>query len=112
METKIQEVQDYFKNKILEGDFKLIQIEQYECTLLIDSKYPFQVWLGNFDRPELRYITKTSFMNIELNDAECIYLHGLIQFDIRHYRTSKLIDEKLQEVRELKAELLDSNDED
>lgn len=112
MEAKIQEVKEYFKNKILEGDFKLIDIEQYECTLLIDSKYPFQVWLGNFETPHLRFVMKSSFMNIDLNDAECIYLHNLIQFHIRHYRNLKLIDKKLQEVRDLKAELLDSNDED
>lgn len=109
METQIKEVQEYFKAKILDKDFEIKSIDEYIMTITIDGNYDFKIWLGNFDNQALRFIIDDSFMTIELNDAECTYLHNLIAGDVKSYRFNELLKKKQFEVESLQRELNNEN---
>jgi len=52
METKIKEVQDYFKNKILSGQFDIAEFHEFDVCVLIDKIYPFCIWVGRESHAE------------------------------------------------------------
>ena len=37
MKTKIKEVQEYFKNKLISGDFKIDEVDQYVLKVTVDD---------------------------------------------------------------------------
>lgn len=47
MKTKIKEVHDYFRNKMIEGNFEIKQIGSFVVLILIDKKYSFNIWIAN-----------------------------------------------------------------
>jgi len=47
IQDKIEEVQKYFIDKVIKGDYKVFKIEQYTATILIDDKYQFDMWISN-----------------------------------------------------------------
>ncbi|NMA74467.1 MAG: hypothetical protein GX963_09980 [Bacteroidales bacterium] len=47
MEKTIKKVQDYFKNKIVSGDYRVVNKTKYAALLLIDNKYHFVIWIAN-----------------------------------------------------------------
>lgn len=45
--NKIKEVQNYFKGKIVSGDYEIIDYDRYITGICVDEKYPFTFWTGN-----------------------------------------------------------------
>ncbi len=70
MKAKIKEVHDYFKNKILNMDFKVIEIFNNSLTIQIED-YNFELWTGN-QAPALETynIHVQNTMYIHFTDAE------------------------------------------
>ena len=81
IEQKIQDVKDYFKNKILSGDFSFKINSKYTIEIIIDDKYSFIIWIGNLDIPETRKIHDSgiSFINIDFTNEESRELDFLIK---------------------------------
>lgn len=107
MQAKIKEVQDYFKSKILNGEFEVSKITEYKIHLVVDSKFEFVIWAGNTDIPEVRKNTKTelSFMNLELSNNEAIQLDKILKQTIFEFRKNVLIKQKEEELQQLKNTL-------
>ncbi|MDR1898001.1 MAG: hypothetical protein LBR10_14555 [Prevotellaceae bacterium] len=106
MKQKIQEVHDYFRGKLVRGDFKIVDITDHTVHVKIDDEYSFTIWSGS----GAKYIRTAdtcsySFMNITFTqeDKEAIWdnLHPRI---IRH-KQEVLINEKQEEVEKLQKEL-------
>ena len=47
MKNTIKEVQDYFKNKILSGDFIITEATIHTATFIIDEEFTFTFWTAN-----------------------------------------------------------------
>ena len=107
MESKINEVQDYFKNKILAGDFETIEIGEYVFQIKVDEKYQFSIWIGNWNIPDNTklYDSYYNFIMFDLTKEEAIQLKAAIMPKVKAYRTGKLIEEKRKELAKLENEL-------
>jgi hypothetical protein len=68
MKEKIKEVHDYFKEKLLNGDFTVVSLTNYKALIEIDE-YPFWVWTANIDIPDATdiYDGAKSFMGLNLD---------------------------------------------
>jgi len=47
MKTKISEVQQYFKNKIVNGDYDVVTFETNHVKVKVDNEFDFIIWTGN-----------------------------------------------------------------
>ncbi len=105
METKIKEVENYFKSKLFNKDFKITEILEHTLTVLIDEKYEFVIWIGNHDIPSTRELYEGSYMKFPLTQKERIKLHGVFSKDVRKFRNEPLLREKKSQYENLKKEL-------
>lgn len=45
MEKKLAEIGNYFKNKLITGEYKVIKWGDVTCTIIIDNKFEFDIWV-------------------------------------------------------------------
>ncbi len=55
MKTKIKEVHDYFRDKIVNGEFDVVKIEEHHITVSVDRIYNFIIWTANGESPLSTY---------------------------------------------------------
>ena len=72
MKNSIDEVQGYFKNKIITGQYDVIEIDTYTIKILIDEEYIFNLWIANDGFNFGTYECIESFMSIKF-EAEDIF---------------------------------------
>ena len=70
METKIKEVQDYFVNKIVKGEYTLERVSHPTATIIIDDRYHFNLWISNGAKYFETYDPYFNFIPIEFTDKE------------------------------------------
>lgn len=99
MKNKIQEVQEYFRRKIVGGKYDVVKLEQYQWTIKVDD-YEFILWVGN----GAEYVDVRGFMKFKLNEADqkTVWL----QVEAREKENlRKVIEYKTNELEELKNKL-------
>jgi hypothetical protein len=109
MKEQIKKVQDYFKSKMLSGDFDIMNIDEYKLELIIDNEYKFFLWIGNLDIPKLTkpYSGELSFMDLSLSNEEAIKLNRVLLPTINKFRKETLLSQKTRELESLQKELSD-----
>lgn len=50
VDKKIKEISDYFKQKIVDGDYEITDIGSCTATIVVDSKHEFELWVSNGER--------------------------------------------------------------
>jgi hypothetical protein len=70
MKNKIKEVHDYFKNKIIEGDYIVFKKTSYVWSIEIDKEFKFYLWISNGSSSLECYEHDNNFMNIQLSLKE------------------------------------------
>jgi hypothetical protein len=107
IKEKLLEVQQYFKQKILNGEFEIKKITEYWMTILVDGEFQFTLWIGNWDAPQTRklYESQPNAIYFDFTKEESIKLHEVIAADVCNYRKNELLAEKIKEVENLKKEL-------
>lgn len=106
MKTKIKQVQDYLKNKLLSGEFEVEEIEEYRLCLIIDNEYKFTIWVGNPNIPDSRSQCEGSnFMMLDLSHKDRIMLHVKTKKIVSDYRKNILLASKRKELKRLQKEL-------
>ena len=109
MNEKINEVRDYFKSKLLAGDFEIVKIGTHELELKIDGMYLFNIWIGNLDVPSSRnqyngcYLR--NFMELSLSEDECILIDIIVNQLVCERRRIADHEEKMKQFIQLKSEL-------
>lgn len=100
IESKIKEVHDYFKNKIVSGDFTEKNIDSYRMSILVDGKYPFTVWIANGDYGigTCNSFCDENFMTIKFNAKDKKILWGKIKARI----SERVLDIEKAEYERLK----------
>ena len=81
MKKQIEEVQNYFKNRILAGDFISDAITTYHIKIFVDG-YPFYIWIAN----DLKYCG--------IYESEKNFIH-LPKFTDEEFATMKPIMERI-----------------
>lgn len=112
MKEKIQEVQNYFKEKLLKGDFKITERDQFIYIVSIDEDYSFTIWMCNEPKNRWLYRDAYNFIYIDLTEEESILLHSLLVSDYNEFRGTMLIEQKKKQIEILKNEIekLDERD--
>ena len=47
IEEKIKEVENYFIDKVVNGDYEFIGCNEHVAEIVIDKKYLFELWIAN-----------------------------------------------------------------
>jgi len=70
MEEKIKEVQAYFKNKIIAGDYKVTSATSDRIKLLVDELYVFDFMYFTYANIAPSLANIRCFINIDFTDEE------------------------------------------
>ena len=108
METKIQEVHDYFRDKLINGNFEITKIKKHHINLLIDNKYPFSIWIANMDYGICTYgdmVDAFSYMNISFRVKDKLSLWRKLKPHLDLKTNKELRRDKMIEYNRLKKEL-------
>lgn len=107
IQEKFLEVQNYFKAKLLNNEFEVGKINNYEIQLIIEG-FEFWIWIGNMDVPTARNqknCSTKSAMLLYLNDEESIAMNKIITPILQEYRRTILLKIKQEELESLQKEI-------
>ena len=111
IDEKLKDIGDYFKNKIISGEFEVIDCDKCTVTVLIDEKHKFELWISNdpkihFDFYDSSFILKknTDFLSFK-TQKERISGWEQVNSRVQAYRQNVLKIEKQEEFNRLKKEL-------
>jgi hypothetical protein len=105
MENTIKEVQNYFKGKLLSGDFKIVKITEHTLLLRIDLMYDFTIWIGNDDIPNSRDLYDPSFIKLDLIQKERHKLHSILRKPVKEFKEKIIFLQKRKQFLKLQKEL-------
>ena len=106
MKEKIEEVQAYFKAKLLAGEFTVKEIKTHISTVMVDD-YPFVFWVSNMEEYPNTCITDAnsccygSFIHLEWTDAEASFIAGILS----KAHSDAVKADKVAQLEKLKKEL-------
>jgi len=101
MKDKIKEVEDYFKTKLLNGDYEITKRDQYIYTVLIDNKYIFAIWVSGDVCNRDIYVMRDNYIQISFDTIEEKQtLHSKLYKDYNAYMSkNKVINDKIKELQ-------------
>lgn len=105
--NKIIEIQDYFINKVKNGDYKVLKVKEHTATIEIDDTYQFDMWIASgknhYDFCERTFLTIKNF-SITMKGLQSrgwIYMKKHLNSEI----AKKKRREKMKQFNRLKKEL-------
>ena len=111
IEDKLQDVTDYFKNKIIAGEFEFKKCGEHTAEVLIDGKYEFHLWIANEPKNNFDFY-RSSFFITESADflkfrTQKERMAGWRQVKpyVLDYKRNVLKREKQKQLNRLKKEL-------
>jgi len=108
MKEKIKEIQDYFINKILDLDFKVIDVSNHTLLIRIDNEYEFTIWIANEQFPTTRKPYNSLFnyfVRLEFTDEQAIELDSKIWPIVEEAKKKFMLPNKRKLFEQLKIEL-------
>ena len=108
MRQKIQEVQDYFADKIARGLYKVVVIDEYASTVIIDRKYKFSLWYCNGIKFFKTYPGRDNFMELEFNDVQIKKAYKKTMLHVKKWEETEVKDKELKELENLRAKYPDA----
>jgi hypothetical protein len=101
MKEKIKEINDYFVNRLVNGEYVVQSSEAFRVIVLIDD-YRFDIWTANGpDNVSTNTAIHESFMHLEFTPAE----KHMIYSNLKNYMLEETTKQKLKEYEALKKEL-------
>lgn len=102
MKNKIKEVQDYFKAKILAGDFEVKKVTTRITNIVVDGEFNFAIWAYySFEQWSYDNCMYLGEFSKEEQEKGLELFRKVIEKD----RLKKLQSEKLKQFNEMKKEL-------
>jgi uncharacterized protein YaiE (UPF0345 family) len=105
MEQAIKEVQKYFINKILSGEFEITKKGECTFTVLVDGKYSFCIWMANQPQNRRLYEGELNFIWVEFTQKQRLKLHSVLRKHYNEYMKNTVMQNKMAELERLKKEL-------
>jgi len=101
MEAKIKEVQDYFKSKLVNGDYTPIEFTPNYVRVIVDGKFNFIIWIGNSAKycRQWSYLDNQFMILTEFSESECVDCFNNV---------TRIIEANAEKVRLEKIEALKS----
>lgn len=111
IENHLKEIGNYFKAKVLAGDFEFIKCSIHTAEIKIDNKYTFELWIANEPKYDFRFYgisVYTSNFDCEFdfkNMKERLTGYSKVKKYIKEYSDTVLKKEKIAQFNKLKKEL-------
>lgn len=100
MKEKIKEINDYFVNRLVNGEYVVHSVGS-NTTVLIDD-YSFDIWVANGpDWIATNQAVHQSFMQLEFTKAE----KHMIYSNLNNYMLEEKTKQKIEQYNALKEEL-------
>lgn len=110
IKEKIKEVEDYFKDKISNGDFEIKGCSEFTVQILIDNQYSFNLWVANDPKTGFNFYYHTSDeekgITFSFNtEKERLKAWRKVKPLVEGYRNSVLKVKKEKELKRLQKEI-------
>jgi hypothetical protein len=106
MKEKIKEVQEYFKSKIINGDYDIKKLNDGWYDIIIDDEYYFTIYYNKEGKVVESLEGTSSFMRLGgFNSGNKITGYKNAISRITYLKENELSNKKLKQYEELKAEL-------
>ena len=105
LKNQIKEVQDYFKNKIIDGEYKINKVDDYSLQVTVDEEYEFSLWTANGVSHFRLYDGMFNFVNFEFSEAEAILALAECEEARKQAWEDKVRPQKLKQLEKLQKEL-------
>lgn len=100
----LKEIHDYFRDKIVDGEYEVIKKEEHTWRVLIDG-YTFVLWIANEDFGFATYIFGDNFMALNFTVKQREKGWRKINKLIKEYNSTSLLSEKREQLNKLTKEL-------
>lgn len=107
MKNKIKEVQKYFTNKIVKGEYTVKYKDHLSVFVLtIDKNFTFSFWIGEHGSVhQWNCYIGDNLMELLFSEKENTIIHDRLYKQLKASKAKFLKKEKLAEYEKLKAEL-------
>lgn len=111
IEQTLIDTGNYFKDKIIKGEFEFKKCEDHTATVLIDNKYVFELWIANEPKHSFRFYRYCVFTPINVKyltfktQKERLAGWRHIKPYVQKYKNEVLKKEKQEQFNKLKKEL-------
>lgn len=114
IENELNEIADYFKEKIISGEFTFKKCDEHKATILIDEKYELGLWIANEPKNNFDFYAPFPFLEIIGEDRTMFKFNTQkerlagwkqIKPHVIKYKKGKLLKEKREELRKLESEI-------
>jgi hypothetical protein len=107
IQEKLTEIGNYFKTKLINGDYEFISSNKYTAKLLFEKGIKLDVWIGNGEKHLQFYnafIITNEFMRLKnINDIKKAW--EVLSPKINEFKIKLNREEKMQLLEKLKKEL-------
>jgi hypothetical protein len=111
MQAMLTEISNYFKAKLLTGDYKFISCDEHTADIVIDGVYKFEVWITNtppttfeFYRGSTHALNLGESMKFNTNKERSGAWNIIKPFVVK-YKNKILLKEKQKEIDQITRSL-------
>jgi hypothetical protein len=105
IEIQIKEIQDYFINKVVTGDYKVTEFDSHYLKITIDGKYDFCLWTINKAEYFSTYSGSFNFIELPFTEEQKVEAFAKCEEVIAQNWESEIKPQKLKQLEELQKEL-------
>jgi hypothetical protein len=98
-------VQEYFKQKLINGEFEIKEFSQYVIHIVIDKDFDFALWVSNGSDRLRTYEGEDSFMKLIFNEKEKKSVWKNLDKPLADFKNGDLHSQKLAAYENLRKEL-------
>ena len=101
MKNKIQEVQDYFADKLARGLYEKVKVSEHTVKVVVDNEYNFCLWMSNGSNNFETWIPGGCFMPVNFTDKQRDAGYKIAKKHHKHWTDTELRDKELAELKKL-----------
>lgn len=110
VEKTMHELAQYFKGKMIEGDYMFVKCDEYTAEVLVDGKYPVKLWISNNPKNNCNIYDPPTFeSHVNLwefaSQKERLKAWRAIKPHVEKHNREILKKEKAAQIARLEAEL-------
>jgi hypothetical protein len=106
IDEQIKCISNYFEQKVIDGDFKIVKCSDYTAKIIIDEKYSFTLWIAGDPKNNFSFYTYSNDsdeMLLDCFNTQKTRLAGWKQ--IKPYIKDFQKKEKERKIKELQSEI-------
>ena len=108
MKEKIQEIQNYFANKIVKGLYRVLEIDEFCLSIIIDRKFRFALWHCNGAECFRTYDGRGNYMTLEFTESEQLVAYKKGMHYVRKWREDTVATRERKQLKDLQEKYPDA----